>query len=185
MSNGNTTAVLIVDAQLCAFDGVRSAPCHEASVLLDNLVLLTKTAGENSVPVIFIQHCGLPGQLYAEGTGQWKIHPAISPTPNKMVVQKTQSNSFDGTELEQVLQKLGVETVIVCGLQSEFCVSNTCMGALELGFNVEVIVDAHSTWSNNDLQAEEIIAKQNRLLKSKGITCRSLAEVLQKIAVPS
>jgi nicotinamidase-related amidase len=177
MSKGNSTAVLIVDAQLCAFDGVRSPPCYDASVLLDNLVLLTKSARENSVPVIFIQHCGLPSQLYAEGSDQWKIHPAISPATNEIVIRKTQSNSFDGTELEQVLLKLEVETVIVCGLQSEFCVNNTCMGALNLGFNVAVISDTHSTWSNNALQADEIIAQQNRLLETNGITCRTLREI--------
>lgn len=61
MIERKSTAVLIIDAQLCAFDGARSPPCYDASVLLDNLVLLIKTARKNEVPLIFIQHRGSKG----------------------------------------------------------------------------------------------------------------------------
>lgn len=174
-SKGNT-AVLVIDAQLCAFDSVRSPACYDAKELLQKLVHLVAAARENEIPLLFVQHCGLPGQLYAEGTAQWIIHPAIAPTANELIVQKHQSSSFDGTRLEFELRDLGIETVVTCGLQSEFCVSNTCFAALELGFNVGVISDTHSTWSNDEDEAPEIIARQNALLASRGVVCQTLAE---------
>jgi nicotinamidase-related amidase len=177
IEKGNA-AVLVIDAQLCAFDGVRFEACHNAKLLLDNLILLIKTARENKVTVVFVQHCGFPGQLYEEGTDQWIIHPAISPLADEIVVQKRQSNSFDGTELELTLNDLGIKHIITCGLQSEFCVSNTCLGALELGFSARVVSDAHSTWSNKEYEADQIITKQNLFLESKGVKCQSLKEVI-------
>lgn len=177
IERGNT-AVLVIDSQLCAFDGVRSEACYNSKILLEKLILLIKSARENKVPVVFIQHCGFPGQLYAEGTEQWIIHPAISPIANEVTVQKRQSNSFDGTDLEHILNDLGIKNVVACGLQSEFCVSNTCLGALELGFSAGVASDAHSTWSNEEYKAQEIIARQNSFLESKGVICQPVKKIM-------
>ena len=178
MIEKESTAVLVIDAQLCAFDGVRSEACFESKELLEKLVILIMGARKNKVPIVFIQHCGFPGQLYEEGTDQWIIHPEISAIAGEVIVQKRQSNSFDGTVLEDILNNdLGVKNVIVCGLQSEFCVTNTCIAAMELGFGAIVASDAHSTWSNEEDEAQEIIARQNFILKAKGAICQPVKEI--------
>ena len=171
-------AILIIDAQLCAFEGTLAPACYKASELLLKIATLLEMARNNGTPVIFIQHCGLPGQLFAEGADQWCIHPQISPTKKELVIQKRESSAFSGTELEMVLANMGVDTIITCGLQSEHCVSNTCLAALALGMKVQVVSDAHSTWSTDQDEASEIIRRQNQLLASKGVVCQPLAEYL-------
>lgn len=48
--------------------------------------------------------------------------------------------------------------VVICGLQTEFCVDTTVRQALPLGY------DAHST-TDGALRAEQVIAHHNRTLR--------------------
>ncbi len=174
-----STALLIIDVQLCAFAGTQFPACHSADILLNSITNLIAAAREAELPVIYVQHCGTKDQLYAEGTEQWIIHPRISPLPVDTVVQKRQSSAFDGTELESILNEMHVDTVITCGLQSEFCVSNTSIAALDLGFNVYVAQDGHSTWSNDDDEAATIIQRQNNLLAERGAEVETITRLVE------
>jgi nicotinamidase-related amidase len=49
---------------------------------------------------------------------------------------------------------------------TEYCVDATCRRATDLGYNVTLVKDAHSTTDNSILTAEQIIAYNNHLLES-------------------
>src|ERR1039458_6574233 len=49
--------------------------------------------------------------------------------PAAGVIDKWESNAFAGTDLKDVLDRAGVDTAVIAGLQSEFCVAATCEGA--------------------------------------------------------
>ncbi len=167
--------------QLCAFDGKLIPPIHRGAELLEQIVKLTTTARKAGIPVIFVQHCALEGQPYARGTHGWEIHPTISPQLSEVVVYKRQSSGFDGTDLQSVLAQRGIDTVIVCGIQSEFCVTNTSIAALERGLNVYVAQDAHGTLSTEEDEASVIVERQNALLSDRGARIQatnSLVELL-------
>ena len=59
---------------------------------------------------------------------------------------------------------MGVDELVVCGLQSEFCVDSTVRHASTLGFPVTLVADAHSTWDAASLTAAQIIEHHNRVL---------------------
>jgi nicotinamidase-related amidase len=163
-------ALLVIDVQQAAFDGERLPPIFRADDLLTRTARLIAAAHAKDTPVIFLKHCGPKDQAFAEGTTRGEIHPSVAPEPVDAVVHKRQSSGFDGTELQRVLAEQGIDTVIACGLQSEFCVSNTAVAALELGLKVYVAQDAHSTWSTDDDEASVIIDRQNALLAERGAT---------------
>ncbi|PCJ22433.1 MAG: hypothetical protein COA96_14475 [SAR86 cluster bacterium] len=176
------TALLVIDAQLCAFDSQLEPACYKSEELLEVLTSLIQAARTADIPVIFIQHCGSKGQLYEEGTEHWIIHPQLGPKPSETVVHKRQSSAFDGTNLKNILAELHIDSVITCGLQSEFCVSNTSFTALDLGLNVTVAEDGHSTWSNDSDDAATIIQRQNMLLTDKGAKVMPLASLIERFA---
>jgi nicotinamidase-related amidase len=95
----------------------------------------------------------------------WEIHPSIAPEQEDRIVYKRNSSGFDDTDLHPVLLELGVESVITCGIWSEFCVTNTSMAAIDLGLEVHIAADAHGTVSNTDAQASDVISRQNDYLK--------------------
>ena len=53
------------------------------------------------------------------------------PAPGDAVLKKRASSSFEGTDLDSQLRAEGVKRLVLCGLQSEFCVSNTARSAAE------------------------------------------------------
>ncbi|MGI9449161.1 MAG: isochorismatase family protein, partial [Geminicoccaceae bacterium] len=62
------------------------------------------------------------------------------------------------------LDALGVDSLIVVGNQTEFCVDTTCRHACSHGYKVTLLKDAHSTWNSDYLTAQQIIAHHNFIL---------------------
>ncbi|WP_410874645.1 cysteine hydrolase family protein [Nocardia sp. A7] len=78
---------------------------------------------------------------------QWRgeIIDAVAPQETDVVLAKTRPNFFAYTELALVLKGLGIERVLVAGLQTNVCVEATARAALEQNFEVAVAADAVST----------------------------------------
>lgn len=86
---------------------------------------------------IWPEHCvaGTPGAELHEGLDRARV---------AVVVDKGQDpategySGFQATTLEQVLRERGIDRITVVGLATDYCVRQTALDALELGFAVEV-----------------------------------------------
>jgi nicotinamidase-related amidase len=170
-----SAALLVIDIQRAAFDGVRCPPIDRAAELVSNAVALVAAARDAEAPVIFIQHCDEPDQPFEEGTPQWELHESLSSGPSDIVIKKHASSAFENTALGATLQKLEIADLVVCGLQSEFCVSNTSKAALALGYRVAVAQDGHSTWPSAGRASHVIAETVNEELRSLGAVLGSTA----------
>jgi len=69
------------------------------------------------------------------------------PLDNKFIISKGTSPDFDaysgfhGTVLEPLLRERGVQRVFVGGVATDYCVKNTVLGALNLGFGALLLLD--------------------------------------------
>jgi len=158
------TALLVVDLQLGMFNGEEIGPIHAGDALLTRVRALLAQARAAGAPVIYVRHDSGPGRLLACGTANWQIHPAIAPAPGETIVDKRTPDSFHATTLSTELAAIGAKRIIVAGAQSEVCVDTTCRRAFSLGFDVTLVCDAHSTWSNAVLTADQIIRHTNQTL---------------------
>ena len=172
--------LIVIDMQLCAFDGQITQPINEGDKLLDNVAELIEGCRFHKLPIIFVQTCASSGQPYAKDAHGWEIHPRIEKKTEDEVVYKVQSNAFEDTNLQEVLSKLHVSGLITCGIWSEYCVTSTTLAALALGYETYVASDAHGTVSNNDSEAIERIVKQNDLLKRQNAQVLTVSQ-LKKI----
>ncbi len=84
-----------------------------------------------------------------QGTEGAEFHPDLRiPSDNKFVISKGTSRDFDaysgfqGTVLESLLRERGVRRVYVGGVATDYCVKNTVLGALNLGFQAVLLLDA-------------------------------------------
>lgn len=68
--------------------------------------------------------------------------------------------------LQELLVSRGIADLIICGLQSEFCVDSTVRRAMALGYPVVLVADGHSTFDNGVLLATQISAHHNKTLSS-------------------
>ncbi len=153
-------ALLIIDAQVNMF---WPDPAHDSVGLLSRLSQLIETARDADVPVIFVRNGGSGDDPDLPGTPGWEIAPALEPETATAIIDKTEGNSFAGTPLAATLRDLGVDTVVVAGLQSEWCVSATIHGAAEHGFDAVLVRDAHSTYDGK-FKAVDVIAHVNDTL---------------------
>ncbi|CAN7172599.1 cysteine hydrolase family protein [Caulobacter sp. LjRoot300] len=64
------------------------------------------------------------------------------PAPGEPVVRKTRYSGFVGTNLDQRLRAMGVDTLVVAGLTTECCVDSTVRDAFDLDYHVFVAADA-------------------------------------------
>jgi nicotinamidase-related amidase len=164
----STTALLVIDIQRGAFDGVRCPPIDRPAELVANASSLIAAARDAGSPVVFVQHCDEPDSPFEEGTPHWELHEQLVPNADEAVIKKYASSSFENTSLGETLQRLNIKDVILCGLQSEFCVRNTGNAALDLGYTVRVAQDGHSTWPSDGKLSEVISDSVNKELAARG-----------------
>jgi len=123
-----------------------------------------------------VQHCEAEGGFAPKSAG-WQIRPEVAPRMGEPVTEKWACSSFYNTDLDQRLRAAGIDTLVIAGLQSEFCIDTACRVAQSLGYKVTLAADAHSTFDNPVLSAHKIIAHHNRLLSGIVESVRPAAEI--------
>ena len=179
-----STALLVIDIQQSAFNGVFCPPIDRPEDLVRNARLLVDAARVSGTPVIFVQHCESAGQPFEVGTLHWEFHDQLTPEAADVVVRKYASSAFEHTDLAEKLRALGTTDLVICGLQSEFCVSNTSKSALTLGYRVSIANDAHSTWPSQGRTPQAIVQGVNSELKSLGAILESTAGIVRTLREP-
>jgi nicotinamidase-related amidase len=157
-----TTALLIIDVQQALCIGDEAA--FEIDAVIERINALSRAAREAGVPVVFVQHEETAGSLQA-GSAGWQLAPGLNISEGDVRVRKTKSSAFHETELDAALRGRGVSRLVVCGLQSEFCVDSSVRHALALGYDVVLVADGHSTLDSETLSAAQISAHHNRTFR--------------------
>lgn len=135
---GNRSALLVVDVQV----GVM-ASAWEASRVVANVALAVDRARAQGAPVVWVQHAD-DEQLQAGGAA-WQWVPALRPRPDEVQIHKRHNSAFEDTPLEAELARLGVTQLVLAGAASNFCIRATAYAALERGYDLLLVQDAHST----------------------------------------
>lgn len=159
------SALLIIDMQEALCTGPWAA--HDIGQVVARVNGLSQAARAAGMPVVFIQHEEAEGPLVADSPG-WQVHAGLLMQPPDIRVRKAACDSFHKTPLHATLQALRVDRLVVCGLQTEFCVDSTVRGALAHGYPVTLVADGHSTLDNGVLTAPQVIAHHNATLAHVG-----------------
>ena len=72
----------------------------------------------------------------------WQIDESVSPLPGEVVLNKTSSGPLNSTRLDQILHNMGINSLVVCGLTTAVCVTQTARETADRGFRVVVAEDA-------------------------------------------
>jgi nicotinamidase-related amidase len=155
------TALLVIDVQQALCSGEYKA--FESERVIERINYVARKMRLVGAPVIMIQHESMNGPLDF-GTDGWKLAEGLEVQSTDILMRKKATDSFHQTELHALLQERGVQDLIICGLQSEFCVDTTTRRALALGYPVVLIADGHSTLNNSILAAAQISAHHNETL---------------------
>jgi len=80
--------------------------------------------------------------LFVEGSRWVQIDDRVKPEDGDYLLTKRHSSAFIGTELQQVLQVKGIDTVVSVGCSTSGCVRQTAVDANAYGFRSIVVSDA-------------------------------------------
>lgn len=171
--NRANTALLVIDVQV----GV-VAEAFKRDEVVANIAAAVSQARSTSIPVIWVQHSD-DGLVY--GSPEWEITPELVPVEGEPIVHKKFRSSFVNTNLEELLANAGIGHIIICGSETNNCVRHTCHAALEAGYDITLIEDAHTTtgfeWNGYIVDAARVIDEQNTNLMGYKLPGRG-AEVL-------
>ena len=146
------TVLLVVDIQQSLMD---LDPWNK-DIFIDAVSSLQRKCREKGIPVVFVRHCGKQGGPFAEGSRGWRIAPEVAPLPGEAIVDKRHNSAFHETGLQSHLDGLGCDTIILAGMQTEFCIDTTCKSAFEHGYSVTVPLEAHTTIGHETITAGEL-----------------------------
>jgi nicotinamidase-related amidase len=155
------SALLVIDVQQGLCEG-RWAAFEAQQRVIERPNALARAARSAGAPVIFVQHEEDDGLVH--GSRAWQLADGLDAQHGDVRLRKRGSDAFHQTSLRETLQARGIERLVVCGLQSDFCVDSTVRRGLALGYAVTLVSDAHSTADSETLTAAQIIAHHNRTL---------------------
>lgn len=150
------TALVVVDVQ----QGVVAA-AHDRDGVVANIGTLVERARAAGTPVVWVQH---NSEELPSGSEAWEIVPELEPGDGEPIVQKEYGDSFEGTDLADVLAERSVGKVVVVGAQTDACVRSTLHGAFVRGYDTVLVTDAHTTEDLSEWGApppEQVIAHTN------------------------
>jgi nicotinamidase-related amidase len=87
----------------------------------------------------------------------WQIDESVAPRAGEFVLHKTSSGPLNSTKLDQLLHNLGVTSLVVAGLTTDVCVTQTARETADRGFRVVVAEDACTTLSE-EMHAAALLA---------------------------
>jgi nicotinamidase-related amidase len=163
-AQGKKTALLLIDIQDFYFPGGRSE-LVSSELAAANAAKLLSWFREKDLPVVHVRHNSEPG-----GT----INKMVSPVEGEKVFSKNDVNCFKGTGLHDYLQSLGIDTLVICGMQTHMCVEAAVRAGSDLGYKCILIHDACAT---KDLKFGDRVIKSEDVHYSTLSTLRSYAKV--------
>ena len=130
------TALIVVDVQVGVVTGA-----FNRDVVIGNISTLVAKAREAGVPVVWVQHSD---EEMVKNGDAWQLAPGLERLESEPLVHKQYGDSFEGTDLEQVLAGAGVGALVVAGAETDACIRSTIHGAFTRGYDVTLVGDAHT-----------------------------------------
>lgn len=159
-----TTALVVIDMEN-AFISKESPLCiKEAAASVPACGKVIRKARERGIPVFFVNRIyrrngsdveftrydsWLGGNRYLapNSTGALSIEVPAEFTPQEgdYTIVKPRFSAFFQTELDLILRRLGVKTVILTGTTTPNCIRTSCYDGLSLDYNILIIEDCCSS----------------------------------------
>ncbi len=160
--DGSKSVLLVVDVQVGV---VRNA--WDTPRIILNIVTAVEKARANDIPVIWVQHAD--DELLIDSP-DWQLVPELLPAKGEVQIQKNFNSAFELTSLEEALARYGATQILLAGAATNWCIRATAYGALDRGYDLTLIKDAHTTESieledGTKVEAADIILDLNIAMK--------------------
>ena len=155
---GAKGVLMVVDVQVGV---MREA--WEAPRVIANVARAVERARTQGAPVLWVQHAS---EGLQHGSPEWQWVPELVPAAGEALIHKHFNSSFEETTLDAELAHLGATHIVLAGAASNWCIRATAYGALDRGYDLTLVQDAHSTGTmalddGTRIEAENIVRELN------------------------
>jgi nicotinamidase-related amidase len=142
------SVLLLIDHQPFQFANLHS---HEPTMVINNVVMLAKTAKAFGVPTILT--------TVVEERGGYILQGLQDVFPHQKPINRTFINTWEDTRVVDAVKATGRKKLIIAGLWTEICVAMPAIQALEDGYAVYVVTDASggTTREAHDMAVQRMI----------------------------
>lgn len=148
-------ALLVIDMQkgyVFNDEETKKLVLHATPYINESIALFR----EKQMPIVCVQHLDEKNGI-VPGIEQFNNIEQLQITTSDIHIVKTYNNAFNKTSLEEILKKLGVDTVLITGFCAEYCVLSTYRGALDQDFTPIIIRNAIASGSKENIHFVESI----------------------------
>jgi nicotinamidase/pyrazinamidase len=188
-------ALIVVDVQRDFCPG-GALPVKEGDGIIEGTNRLISEFEKNGLPVFFTRdwhpsdHCS-----FSSRGGPWpphcvkntpgaEFHPDLRVPKSAVIISKGTRkdveaySGFQGTDLAERLERLGVERLYVAGLATDYCVKATVLDGIANGFKVDIVGDCVKGVNMKSTSS----ASAYRTMMSKGVKKTTSEKVLKEIS---
>lgn len=155
--------LMVVDMQNAL---IKKHPYNEQKVI-ENVNKLILTARGNKKDVLYVRHNDGKGTELEQGTDGWQIYDDIAPNSSEVVVEKEYNSAFHKTGLKEHLESKEIDTIILVGLQTEYCIDATLKSAFDYGYKIIIPKETNTTLDNEYLSGEKLFEFYNYKIWNK------------------
>jgi nicotinamidase-related amidase len=155
------TALVVIDLQK-GITAMQTEP-YTSKVVIENTAKILKEARKNNMSVFLVHVTPSPDlkdalrpvsetsfQVSGYNPSWSEFVPELNIQPSDFLITKHQWGAFYGTELDLQLRRRGIDTIILCGISTNFGVESTARFAYEYGFNQIFVQDAMAARSKEE-----------------------------------
>ena len=168
--------LLIVDTQ----NLIMTNDLYEFEIFVYRIKTLIKEARNNNIEVIYVRHDDGVKQKLTKGALGYEIYEEFQPMPNERVFDKNVNSAFRDTGLLEYLHEKDEDTIIIVGLQTDYCIDATVKCGFEHGLKMIVPANTNSTLDNAYMTAEKSYRYYNEFMRNgRYAECISFEKTLE------
>ena len=170
--------LLIVDTQTM----IMNEALYEFQLLESRIKTLIAQARRHGVEVVYVRHDDGAENALTKGAQGFDIYDEFKPLCGEKIVDKNVNSAFKDTGLTEYLRDKGEDTIMIAGLQTEYCINATIICGFEHGFHMIVPAYTNSTVDNDYMSAKKTYDYYiNFIWKNRYASCVPFERALEMI----
>ena len=166
-------AIIVIDMLEDTFSEKHRNPVMPfAKAIVPGINRLTDIARNKNIPIIFSMDSFMPGDFIfrgrmrehsIRGTRGAELYRGLSHTDKDIYSHKRRFSAFFKTDVDQTLRLFDVDTVVLAGINSHWCVLNSALDALSNDFRAYILEDCSASYSEEIHKAAINMYRNNPL----------------------